>query len=272
MRCCRRPARGAPRRNDGIADILAVALADFADHLAFRGKHGPRIVPVRPRLLAADEELGSAIERRNGEITGGLLRGRQAVFGAQLAPHPGLRLQIFVAALSPALTAEAGFALSAEAARRIEEVGRIDPDDTGRKLCGNMQGKTDRFAPDARGKAVAAMICKLDRLLRRTEGHRYGHRPEDFLGRDDGSRLDAGQQRRPKEAAALREFDLRLMHRCAFGDALRHQLFDSLQLHRRDDRRHIDRLVERMTDAERLHAPLQPVMKDRRHALLHQKA
>src|SRR5689334_20359895 len=57
------PAAGRVRRLDGVADVLAVALADLAEVVAARAEDGSAVAAVGSRLLAADEELGRAVER-----------------------------------------------------------------------------------------------------------------------------------------------------------------------------------------------------------------
>ena len=58
----RAPAEGGAGRFDGVADILAVALADFADELAVGAEHGAGIAAIGPGLLAADIHLGGLVD------------------------------------------------------------------------------------------------------------------------------------------------------------------------------------------------------------------
>ena len=68
------PARSRrPRRLDGVADVLAVALADLADLLAVRTVDRAAVARVGARLLAADEELRRAVDPRPREEIAGIL-------------------------------------------------------------------------------------------------------------------------------------------------------------------------------------------------------
>ncbi len=66
----RGPAEGGAGGFDGVADVLAVALADFADELAVRAVDGAGVAAVRARLLAADIHLGGLVDRRRGRRAG----------------------------------------------------------------------------------------------------------------------------------------------------------------------------------------------------------
>ena len=55
------PAGGLGRGLHRIADVLAAAEAHLADGLAFRSVHGIGMARIGPRLLAADIELGGAV-------------------------------------------------------------------------------------------------------------------------------------------------------------------------------------------------------------------
>jgi hypothetical protein len=52
------------RRFHRVADILAVALTDLAEQLAVVAGDAKRVAGIRARLLAADVELGGAVELR----------------------------------------------------------------------------------------------------------------------------------------------------------------------------------------------------------------
>src|SRR5690606_31823712 len=75
----RAPAQRAPRLLDGVADVLAIALADLANQLAIGPEHRPVVAAVRPRLLAANIHFRRLVEpmavQRIG--TGGRSNNRQ---------------------------------------------------------------------------------------------------------------------------------------------------------------------------------------------------
>src|SRR5690606_5080234 len=54
---------------DGVADVLAVALADLAEEAAVGGKDGAGVATVGAGLFAADVELGGAVD--GGLVEGG---------------------------------------------------------------------------------------------------------------------------------------------------------------------------------------------------------
>ena len=120
MRRGARPAQRPARRLDSVADILAVALAHFAQMLAVSGENGAGITGIGPRLLAADIELGRPVDAAGLMPVGGVgqLKGR---CGFELF-LPG-RLQIRAHAFAAALAPETGFAIAAEADGGVELVG-----------------------------------------------------------------------------------------------------------------------------------------------------
>ena len=98
---------------------------------------------------------------------------------------------------------------------------------------------------------------RVHRLLGGAERHRHQHRAEDLVLRRGRGGLDVGEERRRKEAALAGQAPLGLEDLRALGDALFHQAPDPLELHRGDHRADVDRLVERIADAEGVHAALQ---------------
>src|ERR1700744_4115704 len=103
MRTGLRPLPCTARRLDSIANVLAITLAHLADNHAVCTIDGQRITAVWPNLLAANEQLGSAIDRRDvchrGERRvrcGALIRNSRRTLN-ELKPRT--RLQIFVNAL-----------------------------------------------------------------------------------------------------------------------------------------------------------------------------
>jgi hypothetical protein len=67
--------------------------------------------------------------------------------------HAGFRIGGH--AFAPALAAEAGFLVAAEADGGVEVVGRVDPDDAGLEFRRDIEGEVDVLAPDGGGEAVA---------------------------------------------------------------------------------------------------------------------
>ena len=87
-------------------------------------------------------------------------------------------------ALAPALAAEAAFPIAAEAGRRVEHVGRIDPDHASLDARRDLKSAIDVLRPDGRREAVAGVVGESDRLVRRAEGRGDQHGAEDFFARE----------------------------------------------------------------------------------------
>src|ERR1700704_6502488 len=66
-----------------------------------------------------------------------------------------------------ALTAEAGFLVAAERARRVEAVERVRPHDAGAQLLRHPEDARALLRPDAGGAAGWRVVRLLDRLLGR---------------------------------------------------------------------------------------------------------
>ena len=260
MRGRRAPAGRLARRLDGVADVLAVAQARLAERAALGIEHAVGIAGIRPRLLAADIQLGGAVDA-------GRRRRRRPARRCSLAASPASalrgfgashRLQIFRHALAAALAAEAAFAIAAEAGGGVEQVGAIDPDHAGLDARGDFERAIDVLAsrPRRRGRSAC---CWRARPLRRACGSVIAdqHRAEDLLARQQRGGLDVGDQGRRIEAAARRQRDLRLTDVGALGAARFDQPLDALELHRRDDGADVGRFVQRIADAQRRHARAQ---------------
>src|SRR5690606_36991484 len=58
------PAERGAGGFDGVADVLAVAVADFADQGAIGAVNGAGIAGIRAGLLAADIHLGGPVDSR----------------------------------------------------------------------------------------------------------------------------------------------------------------------------------------------------------------
>ncbi len=170
----------------------------------------------------------------------------------------------------PPFAPEPALAVPTEAGCRVELVGAVDPDGAGLDLCGNVQGEVDVLAPDAGREAVARVVRERDRLLRGPEGHEGDDGPEDLLLRDRRGGRHIGEECGWVEPPVLRAAPGRLPHHGALLHALADHALDPFELDRRDNGADVDRLVERVTDAELLHARLEPLDEPLGHALLHQ--
>jgi len=62
--CLAPAAVGGVRGLDGVAQVFAVAFADLSKDLAVRRDDSSCVAGIGPCLLATDEELGRAIDRR----------------------------------------------------------------------------------------------------------------------------------------------------------------------------------------------------------------
>ncbi len=242
------------RRLDRVADVLAIAQPREADDLAFRIEHGIARTGIGPRLLAADIELGGAVDRiavGRRRAAGQRVQGRLDRLGRLRRRRR--RFEVFGQSFAPALAAEAALAIAAEAGGGVEQVGRIDPHHAGLDLRGDFERAIDVLGPHRGGEAVAGVVGERDRFVGRAEGHRRQHRPEDLLARQDRRRLDLGDQRRRIETAAFGQRSGRAPHLRALAFARLDQPLDPFELDRRDDRADVDRLVERVADPQRLH-------------------
>ena len=116
------------------------------------------------------------------------------------------------------------------------------------------------------------MVGNLHRLLRRAEGHHCGDGAKDLDVHDGGGWLDVGEDRGRKPVARARQFTRSLQQRAAFGFSLLNNLGDALQLDGIDDGAHVDGFVQRVADAQALHAAAEFAEELRRNALLHEDA
>src|SRR5690606_4798634 len=126
-----------------VADVLAVADADMAEEFAFGAVDGLGVAGVRAGLFAADVHLGGAVE---GVDLGGA-GSRWGGGGFQGGGFCG-GFEVGHQALPPAFAPEAGFADTAEACGGVEEVGGVDPDDSGLEFGGDVEGEVDVLGPD----------------------------------------------------------------------------------------------------------------------------
>ena len=257
------PAGGGVHRFDGVADILAVGEADMPQKRTARAVDGLRIAAVWAGLFAADIELGGAVERvgRAAFTHMGFDRGEWlALFGGA-----GVGEEPFPAAFA----AEAAFAHAAEARRGIEEIGRVHPDDACGKLRRDVEGEIDVFRPDRRGEAVAGVIRQLHGLGWRAEGGGNEDGAEDFLLHQRIGGGEAGDQRGRVEAA-LGGKGRGALVQLAARTGVNH-FGDPRVLNGIDDGAHVNAFVERIADAQAIHAALELGMEAVGDALLHQK-
>src|SRR5690606_23413388 len=70
------PGQGRTGGFDGVADILAIALANFADLQAGIVKDRAIVAAVGANLLAANIQLGSLVDARGAEHVAGVYRAR----------------------------------------------------------------------------------------------------------------------------------------------------------------------------------------------------
>ena len=81
--------------------------------------------------------------------------------------------QVFVEPLAPPLAPVPALPVAAEAGRRVEDVGAVDPDRTGLHPRGNVQRQVDVLRPDACREPVPGVVRQPDRLAGRAEGHHH---------------------------------------------------------------------------------------------------
>ena len=275
-----RPAGSGVRGLDGVADVLAVAFADFADEAAVGSDNATRVPLVGADLLAADEQFGRPVDGGNGDwgMGSGLLcrlhRHRDAAGVPFPSPHSSfpVRFEVLPHPLPAALAAEPGFAVAAEAGGRIEQVGAVDPHHARLDLGRDVEREVDVLGPDARRQAVGGVVGQLHSLRGSAERHRDENRPEDLHLRDGGRRGHVGEQRGRVEIALRRTRPGGLPHLGPLLHALVHEAADALELYRSDDGAHVDGLIQRRPDPELLHSRAQLGDQPLRHALLHQQA
>src|SRR5438128_7918722 len=106
----RRPtAERGPGGLDGIAQVFAVAVANFANDLAAWAINKTRVARIGPRLFAADVHLGRAVDRRTrlvGEHWGVLGRSLARTDHWQPTTANWSTAHVFVQPLAPAFATE----------------------------------------------------------------------------------------------------------------------------------------------------------------------
>src|SRR5262245_55165749 len=110
------------------------------------------------------------------------------------------------------IVADAGEAALAPDAAVLDAAGRglqaahppaVDPDRTGFERARQAQGARDVAGVDAGGEAIAEAVGDLQGLFLGSDVDRHADRPEDFLTGDPGVGVDAIEDRRLDEVAAL---------------------------------------------------------------------
>ena len=128
-------------------------------------------------------------------------------------------------------------------------------------MLGYVERRVDVLAPDAGRQAVACVIGQGNRLGRRAEGHADDDRAENLFLRHYRRWLYIAQQRRRIIKPLTGQLAFALVAGCALADAQLDQFVDTLALTLGHNRPHVDGFVERIADAERLHAPFEPAFK-----------
>ena len=162
------PARRFAGGFDGVANVFAIAQRRFAEQLGRSGCALPccsrnRAAPACRRCRALRCGRSAKIGRLVGVVRG-LLRRRSPEHGSAGARLEPRWLQIFQQAFPAALAAVAAFAIAAESAGGVEQVGAIDPDHAGFDLRRNVQRNVDALAPHAGGEAVHRVVGQFDRF------------------------------------------------------------------------------------------------------------
>ncbi len=194
------PGFGFARGFDGVANVLAVAERGFTEELAFFAADGKAVAGVRASLLSADVKFHGAVDGGSGKFGLAVFCRGGGADGAGLAKPCGL--EIFEQAFAAAFAAVTAFAIAAESASGVEEIGTVDPDDAGFDLRGDLESDVEAFAPNTGGKAVNRVVGELNGFLWSAEGHGGKHGAKNFLLSDDGSGVDVGEERGPVVEAA----------------------------------------------------------------------
>src|SRR5581483_4483449 len=182
------------------------------------------------------------------------------------------RLEILEQALASPFTSEAALAVTAKAAGRVKQIGTVDPYDSRLELRGHLQGNIDALAPHTGGQPVNRIVREFDGFSGSAETHRGKHRAEDFLLRNDRSRMDVAEQGWWKIETVRGHLNLRLPAGCAFGDPLIDEAVDTIELYASNDCADVDRFVQRGADPQSAHAVTNFFDERLGNALLHQQA
>jgi hypothetical protein len=117
------------------------------------------------------------------------------------------------------------------------------------------------------------MIRQRDGFVGRSETHGHEHGSEDFVLCERGCRRDIRHQRGRVKRALLRHLQrFGLMNHAALFNAARNERLNAFELHGIDNRAHVDALIQRRPDAQRIHATLQFIDKPLLHTFLHEQS
>src|SRR5215468_3823188 len=158
-----------------------------------------------------------------------------------------------------ALPPETGLPVAAERAGRVEPVVGVGPDHPGAQLPRHPQDPAALLGPDPRGQPVGGVVRLRHRLVRGAEREHRQDRPEDLFPGDLVGLAHAGEHRRGEPVALGREPARRRPPLRALGLACRDQALDLVELLPRVDRADVGVLVQRVAEAERGQAPLEPL-------------
>ena len=185
-------------------------------------------------------------------------------------PYGGF--EVIETAFAPPFATKTAFLLSAESDRGIQLVGSVDPNHAGLQMGGDLKRLIDGLAPDAGRQSIARMIGQLDRFIMGTKTHCDDDWTENFLTCDLSGGLNAADQGRWIEETFRGKLNAGLIRYCARLNALGNHVSNSRQLARRNDRAHIDRLVQGMPDTQAVHPCPQTLKETFGDAFLHQNA
>src|SRR5713226_8143565 len=141
MSGCFAPAFSFARRLDGVSNVFAIAQRRLTQQTAIRAVHFDAVAGIGPRLLAADVEFHSAVDRRSAKIGSrlGRLVDRQWLGANRRRLFEPRWLEIFKQAFAPALSPITAFPIAAETASGVKEIRAVNPDHAGLQLCGDVQ-------------------------------------------------------------------------------------------------------------------------------------
>src|SRR5207249_11078862 len=149
------------------------------------GEDFPAVARIRANLLATDEELVGAVDRReqgagSSTLLGGARLGACTWRRTRLLPAlRSLLLQILPHTFPTALAPESRFPVPPEPRGRVEQIGAIDPHDARFDLGRYVEREVDVLGPHARREAVRRVVRELHGLGGGAARHRDEHRAED---------------------------------------------------------------------------------------------
>ena len=264
MSGCPAPASGGLCRLDRIAHVLAVGEAGLTQQCAVLAIDVAGIAAIGPGLPAADIEFRRSIQRVGRFVPARV--GRDGFQGFGGAIGPGVGQQAFPAAFA----SEPAFTYPSEPGGGIEQVGGVDPDHARGQFRGDVEGEVDVLAPDCGGEAKARVVGQFHCFCGCAESGGDEDRAKDFLLHQRIGGVQTGDEGGGVVAARGGQGGLGLIDLTAgiVGD----HFCDRVQLDRVYHRTHIDGFVERVADAQFVHAGAQLGVKGVCHRFLHQQA